>query len=165
MKFSFFKTRKAQSATEYLMTYGWAILAIAIVGALLYTQVFSTKACAEGANGFPMAGGVSVDGNQFSVAADGSVQIKIRNNMDEPIDTVLINSNAGTEVSTTCTGGAAADGTTEANCESVYTAAAATVNAGTVGECYSAETLTVTYDVTNGISAMTSTGTISGRYA
>jgi len=33
--------RKGQSATEYLMTYGWAILAIAIVGALLYTQVFN----------------------------------------------------------------------------------------------------------------------------
>jgi len=36
--------RKGQSATEYLMTYGWAILAIAIVGALLYTQVFSESA-------------------------------------------------------------------------------------------------------------------------
>jgi hypothetical protein len=34
---------KGQSATEYLMTYGWAILAIAIVGALLYTQVFSER--------------------------------------------------------------------------------------------------------------------------
>ena len=35
--------RKGQSATEYLMIYGWAILAIAIVAALLYTQVFSTS--------------------------------------------------------------------------------------------------------------------------
>ena len=35
--------RKGQSATEYLVTYGWAILAIAIVGVLLYTQGFSRE--------------------------------------------------------------------------------------------------------------------------
>lgn len=35
------KRMKGQSATEYLMTYGWAILAIAIVGALIYTQVLN----------------------------------------------------------------------------------------------------------------------------
>ena len=39
--------RKAQSATEWLMTYGWAILAIAIVGALLYTQVYLPQAYYE----------------------------------------------------------------------------------------------------------------------
>ncbi len=164
MKFSFFKTRKAQSATEYLMTYGWAILAIAIVGALLYTQVFSTKKCAEGANGFPMAGGVSIDGNQFTVTAAGNIQVKLRNNMDSMVNNILINSIAATEVSTTCTGGGAADGDTEANCESVYSAALA-VTAGTAGACYSAETITITYDVDQGVAAMTSSGTISGRYA
>ncbi len=38
------KTRKAQSAMEYLMTYGWAILIIAVVlGALFSLGVFSGK--------------------------------------------------------------------------------------------------------------------------
>ena len=39
-----FKTRKAQSAMEYLMTYGWAILIIAVVlGALFSLGVFSSS--------------------------------------------------------------------------------------------------------------------------
>ena len=32
--------RKSQSATEFLITYGWALLALLIVGALIYVQVF-----------------------------------------------------------------------------------------------------------------------------
>ena len=157
MKLSFFKTRKtrkAQSATEYLMTYGWAILAIAIVGALLYTQVFSTKKCAEGANGFPMAGGVSVSGNQFTVNSAGDIQVKLRNNLDDAITITALNSQ------TTVTGTPAI----AANSEEVVAGATA-ITAGASGTCYSAETLTITYTVTDGITGMTSSGTISGRYA
>jgi hypothetical protein len=50
---TFNKQRKAQSAMEYLMTYGWAILIIAVVlGALFSLGVFSGSnllgsACAQ----------------------------------------------------------------------------------------------------------------------
>lgn len=35
------KFRKAQTATEYLMTYGWVLIAIVIVGALILRFVIS----------------------------------------------------------------------------------------------------------------------------
>lgn len=37
---NFTKNRKGQTVTDYLITYGWLILAVAIIGALLYTQIF-----------------------------------------------------------------------------------------------------------------------------
>ena len=154
MRFNFFKARKAQSATEYLMTYGWAILAIAIVGALLYTQVFSTKKCAEGANGFPMAGGVSIDGNQFTVdGATGDIQVKLRNNLDSDVAIQTLN---GVTITTATT--------IAANGADVVDADAA-IAIGTTGNCYSAVTLTISYNVVDGVQGMTSSGTLSGRYA
>ncbi len=35
-------SKKAQSALEYMMTYGWAILVIVIVAVILYSMVSST---------------------------------------------------------------------------------------------------------------------------
>ncbi|MGC8568161.1 MAG: hypothetical protein ACP5LP_02880, partial [Candidatus Micrarchaeia archaeon] len=41
---TFRKPKRAQSAMEYLMTYGWAILVIAVVlGALFYTGIFNSS--------------------------------------------------------------------------------------------------------------------------
>lgn len=85
MKTNTRKMRKAQSATEYLMTYGWAILAIAIVGALLYTQVFQTKKCAEGAIGFPITGALSPDGIEYSVNTTGYLTILLKNTVGKKI--------------------------------------------------------------------------------
>src|SRR3989338_9026658 len=80
-------SRKGQSATEYLMTYGWAILAIAIVGALLYTQVFSQRACAvEGATGFQAVDSVVIDNNEFSiVGSSGDLRVALKNQVGKNV--------------------------------------------------------------------------------
>ncbi|NOR85558.1 hypothetical protein GQ473_05570 [archaeon] len=145
--------RKGQSATEYLMTYGWAILAITIVGALLYTQVFSNKSCTNGANGWDMTSNVVPVGNQYSLAADGTLSIGVVNRLDTnvTVQSVTIDStvvevlelNAGQDGSLSSVAGVA--------------------TAATVGDCYT-KTVTITYD-TDLVDGLKSTGTISGRYA
>ncbi len=147
--------RKGQSATEYLMTYGWAILAITIVGALLYTQVFSNKSCTNGANGWDMTSNIVPVGNQYSLASNGDITMGVVNRLDTnvTIQSVTIDTNVavgaplttvnpGSEVSMNATG---------------------VSNGGTAGECYTA-TVTIIYD-TDLVTGLKSTGTISGRFA
>ncbi len=156
MKFSFFKTRKAQSATEYLMTYGWAILAIAIVGALLYTQVFSSKKCAEGATGFAISGTVYPDGNEYMIdPVSGNLQILLKNNVGKSID--LVSVKCGTVA-------AVADTTTISDGSSVPVtiAACAGANPGTAGTCY-ATPIVITYQTSAGI-PLKAAGTLNGKY-
>ncbi len=156
MRFNFFKARKAQSATEYLMTYGWAILAIAIVGALLYTQVFSSKKCAEGATGFAISGTVYPDGNEYAIdATTGNLAILLKNNVGKSID--LISVQCGTVV-------AVGDTTTipDGSSVPVTIAACAGANPGTVGSCY-AMPIVVTYQSSAGIS-LKAAGTLNGKY-
>ena len=40
-RFSSTKSKRSQSALEYMMTYGWAILIIVIVAVILYSMAFS----------------------------------------------------------------------------------------------------------------------------
>jgi len=74
--------RKGQSATEYLMTYGWALLAIAIVGALLYMYVFSNKECIKKVDGFKDQG-IAVVSNEYQVFTNGSITFMIENRLQE----------------------------------------------------------------------------------
>ena len=93
--FSFFDdfmhVRKAQSATEYLMTYGWALLAIMIVGVLLYSYVFNERNCTYGASGFPMIASVLPDGNEYSVNADGSIAMLLASRLEKDANITKIN--------------------------------------------------------------------------
>ena len=161
MKFSFFKTRKAQSATEYLMTYGWAILAIAIVGALLYTQVFSTKKCAEGATGFPMTGSVAVD--EYSItagSASGLLNVMFENNVGKAIilDSVDHIDSSGTIVQLYAGGTPATDALPDGNPRTLTsTTAVPGATGSTAGDCYS-DKIVFTYRT---CSEATCTGTIS----
>lgn len=156
MKFSFFKTRKAQSATEYLMTYGWAILAIAIVGALLYTQVFSSKKCAEGATGFAISGTVYPDGNEYMIdPTTGDLQILLKNNVGKSIDLVSVQCGTTAAVADTTT---IADGASTP----VTIAACAGATPGAAGSCYSMPII-VTYR-TAALIPLKAAGTINGKY-
>ncbi|NPA38579.1 MAG: hypothetical protein GXN99_02165 [Candidatus Nanohaloarchaeota archaeon] len=74
--------RKGQSATEYLMTYGWALLAIAIVGGLLYMYMFSNKECVKTVKGFKDQG-ISIVDNHYQVLTNGSISFMLENRMDE----------------------------------------------------------------------------------
>ncbi|NOR85559.1 hypothetical protein GQ473_05575, partial [archaeon] len=119
--------KKGQSATEYLMTYGWALLAITIVGALLYTQVFSNRSCTTGINGFDTTYTVTPIGNQYYIdSTTGLIVLAIENRMDVPATITAINEiplNGGNLI--------------------VQQGAKTTINAtipaltGTIGQCYS----------------------------
>ena len=69
--------KRAQSAMEYLMTYGWAILVVLIaLGALFYLGVFSPSVPNTGAIGAPFSFGDIVvttgeGGDQMIIGASG----------------------------------------------------------------------------------------------
>lgn len=66
--------KKGQSAIEYLTTYGWAILAIVIVGAVVMNYLGGT--CPEKATGLTQ-GDVIVD--EWAFQDDGDFQVAITN--------------------------------------------------------------------------------------
>ena len=145
--------KKGQSATEYLMTYGWAILAIVIVGALIYTQVFSNKGCTTGLNGFDMTYTITPIGNQYYLeGTTGLIVLAVENRMDVPATITAIN-----EIPL--------NGENLVVQQKAKTTINATIPAfiGTTGQCYSKE-IRISYN-TNLVSDIQSTGTINGRYS
>ncbi|MCK4967874.1 MAG: hypothetical protein KAS12_02360, partial [Candidatus Aenigmarchaeota archaeon] len=145
--------KKGQSATEYLMTYGWAILVIVIVGGLLYAQVFSNKGCATGVNGFDMAYTITPVGNQYYIeGTTGLILIAVENRMDTAVTITAIND-------------IALNGGDRIIKKSVKSTINATIPAlvGAQGECYSKE-IRISYN-TGFVSNIQSTGTINGRYS
>ena len=85
--------RKGQSATEYLMTYGWALLAIAVVGGLLYMYVFSNNECTQVVRGFT-GPGLSIEGvPNYQLHADGTLRFMIRNKLNQNVTITAIDAN------------------------------------------------------------------------
>ncbi len=169
--------RKGQAATEYLMTYGWALLAIAIVGALLYTQVFSKRACGTaGANGFSMVNTVVPTG-VFSISANGNFQIEVENRMNRNVNITGIEFKVGTTPETgQITEIILSNGTSIKPPNDIIPAGMTATIKGTVtlpgassGKCYSLNTV-IKYNVVNSngeiiISDLTNSGTLNGKYA
>ena len=82
-EYTFDKT-KGQSAIEYLMTYGWMLLVVAIVGGAIFATVQGQ--CTQSSSGFS-GGDVLVE--NFGTDGDGQLQMEIRNGGS---DTLEINS-------------------------------------------------------------------------
>ncbi len=77
-----FGKKKGQAAMEYLMTYGWAILAVVIVGGVLYYYgVFEPDLPDQGCPNQPVA----VEGNAWDVDGD-NLRMSPRNNAGEEIN-------------------------------------------------------------------------------
>ncbi len=156
MKFGLFKGRKAQSATEYLMTYGWAILAIAIVGALLYTQVISAKKCAEGATGFDISGTVYPDGNEYAIdSVTVTLSIALKNNVGKDVTITSVDCPTG---NVDIADVALADGATTLPAVAV----AGCTAGGTISACYTTP-ITIHYVTSAGI-VLKAAGTLNGKY-
>lgn len=66
---------KGQSAIEYLVTYGWMVLAVAIVGGVAYNSV--SGSCSRSFTGF-YADSVSV--GSYGIDAQGNFKISLENN-------------------------------------------------------------------------------------
>lgn len=94
-------TKKAQAALEYLMTYGWAILIIAIIaGALYYMNVFSSSCDSPISTGFS---GVEILSNDFAFTSEGDLEIILTNAAAETVHilNVTVQNGTSTDVANT----------------------------------------------------------------
>ena len=71
---------KGQSAIEYLMTYGWMLLVVAIIGGAIFSTVNSR--CVESVSGFT---GADITVEDIGVRSDNNVVLEIRNTASETI--------------------------------------------------------------------------------
>ena len=95
-EYNFDKT-KGQSAIEYLMTYGWMLLVVAIVGGAIFATVQGQ--CTQSTSGYS-GGDVLVE--NFGTDGDGNLQMEIRNGGSDTleINEVEIENNGGDSITT-----------------------------------------------------------------
>ena len=95
-EYNFDKT-KGQSAIEYLMTYGWMLLVVAIVGGAIFATVQGQ--CTQSTSGYS-GGDVLVE--NFGTDGDGQLQLEIRNGGSDTleINEVEIENNGGDSIDT-----------------------------------------------------------------
>ena len=82
----FSTSRKGQSAIEYLMTYGWMLLVVAIVGGAVITTVQSNQNQCQGE--IPTSLEAAQQGfgvSQFGVGSGGNAQLVLENSGQEEI--------------------------------------------------------------------------------
>lgn len=156
---------KGQTAIEYLMTYGWAILIILIVaGVLAYYGIFAPSGfLGPTARGF---GQVQVL-NPWSLTTGGTITLNLENRVGgtitiTDIEVTLESGGSGNgHAAPSCTG--CPDGTDlVSGGKAVFTANIDGLTTGNKGDSYTA-TVTITYTYEGG--TFTSTGTISGTYS
>ena len=150
MEFSFRK-RKGQSATEYLMTYGWALLAIAVVGGLLYMYVFSNKECTQVVKGFSSPGVVVLPAPNYVLHSNGALTFVIENKLDSNVTITSIDVDGTAFTPPT---GELAPGQR----------ATITGNIGALNEGSCKEVkITITYNIEGGMTGAVSTGTLIAK--
>ncbi|MEM7816920.1 MAG: hypothetical protein QXZ20_03335 [Candidatus Aenigmatarchaeota archaeon] len=151
---------KGQTAIEYLMTYGWAILIILIVaGVLAYYGIFAPAGfLAPTARGF---GQVQVLNPWSVVGSSGAITLNLENRVGGTITITDITYNDGTN---TYSGGTCTGMTNQINSgeKAVVSCTPASGPGASAGSSYTL-TLTITYQYQGG--NFTSTGTISGTYS
>ncbi|MFH1779519.1 MAG: hypothetical protein ABH803_00035 [Candidatus Micrarchaeota archaeon] len=149
--------KRGQSALEYLVTYGWAILAIVIVAALLwYLGIFNPSGLVGSGN--------SAKGFTFNVLdqkyAATALSLQFGNTVGSTINITAVS------VGGTVTTIADDDGTFSAGMSAGTTATFELTGApscGTAGDKYSDVAVIFTYtNLRSGITGKTDSGTISG---
>jgi hypothetical protein len=152
---------KGQTAIEYLMTYGWAILIILIVaGVLAYYGIFAPSSfLGPTARGF---GQLQVL-NPWAVASDGTVTLNLANRVGGAINVtdiaMTIDNNPYTCTPTDeLTLAAGSDGT--------FTCDAGVITGAAAGGTYSA-TMVISYRYPSDAqsAAFSSAGTVTGTYS
>lgn len=141
--------RKGQTAMEYLMTYGWAIIIVVIVGVMLWRLGVFTPQVGKTSTGFDE---FSV-GTNFKITSGGTATIVLQN-MDKQSRAVTVNN--ATAGGQACTGvGSVSAGTSLIlNC--------AGLAGGATGTAYTGVDIVIGYTV--GGMDYTETGKISGKY-
>ena len=137
---------KGQTAMEYLMTYGWAILIILVVGAVLFIYVSPGKLVGTNIVGFS-----NVKVIQQTYNAAGTMTLQIENRVPEQINvTKVFDTTDGVLIDITDvtlpTGGRA-------------TVTGATGKLGLTGDAYQID---LALEYVSSLGSINSTGTISG---
>jgi len=150
---------KGQTAVEYLMTYGWAILIILIVaGVLAYYGIFAPAGfLGPTARGF---GQVQVLNPWSLLSTNGAITMNIGNRVGE---TIIVTSIKYTVDTVDYTGDVTPPVTLSSGQNGIITAPTiAPAFSKKAGDPYTA-TVTITYSVSG--TNFTSTGTLSGTYS
>jgi len=155
---------KGQTAIEYLMTYGWAILIILIVaGVLAYYGIFAPSGfLGPSAKGFTQ---VSVL-QPWDLSSDtaGTLKFQVENRVGQDITITNVKANSGPTATTNCTltdptAFALVTAGTKWPTTGLMTLTCAGAVGGSTGSSY---TITVEIDYTVGATALKQTGTLSG---
>ncbi|MBW6462202.1 MAG: hypothetical protein K0B07_04100 [DPANN group archaeon] len=146
-----FKKRMGQSATEYLMTYGWAILAIVVVAGVLWNMgLFGGGSCGNSVTGFA---GTQVSVKDWALTDTGVLTLNLRNAAGENIELTSVSVDAG----------AINQGTNDWNLSTAGVVISGTAGpTGTPGACYSYD-LGIAYTTKDGV-PHTARGKINGAY-
>ncbi|QQG38734.1 MAG: hypothetical protein HYS32_03980 [Candidatus Woesearchaeota archaeon] len=139
--------KRGQAAMEFLMTYGWALLAIVIIGGLLWVYI-GGRECGKISTGFL---GQNLALEDWALKADGTLTLSLSNRASDDVNIYQVNGAAPTEGVVTLSKGGDAE------------TATGTGSTGTAGECYKEEEVTLQYDVIGGTNH-TITGRLSGGY-
>ncbi len=78
---------KGQTAMEYLMTYGWAILIVLVVGAVLYFYGFFTPGKLVGAS---IQGFTKLRPLQVDIDSAGNIRVLLENRVGEEINLAVV---------------------------------------------------------------------------
>ena len=158
---------KGQTAIEYLMTYGWAILIILIVaGVLAYYGIFAPGSfLGPSSKGFVQVAVLS----PWKFDKDGALSLQVENRVGQDINITNIYAGIGTAGATTlCSGGdfTLPSGTVGAGAR-YPTAGINTTNCGSTlaGASGSSYTISVAIEYRIGTTFFNSTGTLSGTRA
>lgn len=138
--------KKGQAAMEFLMTYGWALLAIIIIGGLIWIYI-GGRECGRVSTGFL---GQNIALEDWTLHGNGQINLSLGNRAADDVYILEINSDDITDV-LIAKGGAS------------VTVDSASGSTGTAGNCYSEDSLTIKYNVTGG-TEHTVTARISGSY-
>ena len=132
--------KKAQSATEYLMTYGWALLAIVVVAGVLFQMGLFGGSCTDTTNF--KSPNMLVEA--FAIDEDGHAMLRITNAMGSDINITSIGdatTGITSSIGTGCTGTVVPKGIA---CTIKVLSDIDTSTAPVAGACYDG-TLTIKY--------------------
>lgn len=153
--------KKGQAATEFLMTYGWAILAIVIVAAVLWNMGIFKGSCTTTApvQVFPAGSQLAVKDWRV-LAANNSLEMVVQNlaGSDLTVNTLGSSFTVGGETAGALA--AAVDISSGSTGTVTFPSGGA---AHTVGDCFTNGVPTLSYTVTGGTNHSL-VGTLQGKY-
>ncbi|PSH02397.1 MAG: hypothetical protein BRC26_00760 [Nanohaloarchaea archaeon QH_8_44_6] len=142
--FDVFAKRKGQSAIEYLMTYGWMLLVVAIVGGAIFATVQGQ--CTTSTSGFSTS---DVRVADFATTSSGELAFELRNAAANPVNV--------TDISVEGNSGAITEAVIPVGSSSTFSTS---IGATSVDGCNDFD-LSISYDVEDGIGDQVVNGTMT----